>query len=43
MAVKSGIWAMVDGGMKTAGPGAMDADAGLLRELVTTSQFAQPG
>ena len=43
MAVRSGIWAMVDGGMKTNGPGAMDADVALLDELVTTLQFAQPG
>ena len=43
MAVRSGIWATVDGGMKMSGPGAMGADAALLDELVTTSQFVQPG
>jgi hypothetical protein len=37
---------MVDGGMKTKGPGAMDADGlcpALLDERATTSLFAQPG
>jgi hypothetical protein len=43
MAVRSGIWATVDGGMKMRGRGAMGADAALLDELVTTSQFVQPG
>ena len=43
MAVRSGIWAMVDGGMKTNRPGAMDGDAALFDELVTRSQFTQPG
>jgi hypothetical protein len=45
MAVRSGTWATVDGGTKTSGPGAMDADAlcpGLLDEWATTSLFAQP-
>ena len=41
MAVRSGTWATVDGGTKTSGPGAMDADElCVLRE--TTSLFAQP-
>jgi hypothetical protein len=43
MVGRSGIWAMVDGGMKTNGPGAMGADVALLDELVTTSYFIQPG
>ena len=43
MAVRSGIWAMVDGGMKTSGPGAMDADVALLDEWATALLFAQPG
>ena len=42
MAVRSGIWATVDGGMKTNGPGAMHADAALPDELAATSQFARP-
>jgi hypothetical protein len=33
----SGIWAIVDDGMKTNGLGAMGADAALLNELVRTS------
>ena len=41
MAVRSGTWATVDGGMKTSGPGATDVD-GLCVLRETTSLFAQP-
>jgi hypothetical protein len=39
MAVRFGTWATVDGGTKTSGPGAMDAD-GLCVLRETTSLFA---